>query len=99
MFLDLSSCLSFNLYCLNYDLFDFLIDRTRKVKIEIDFVKTGNLKYAESLNNQIIEIDKTINTLEKNSKGLREYLEKTEKENRILEGWYATELKIVLSIL
>ena len=64
--------------------FDFLVDRLRKVKIEIDFVKTGNLKYAESLNNQIIEIDKTINTLEKNSKELREYLENTENENRIL---------------
>lgn len=58
--------------------FILLLEKLSKVKIEVNFIKLANIKYAETLNKQLIEIDKTIETLEINSKKIREYLETTE---------------------
>ena len=58
--------------------FILLLEKFGKVKIEVEFIKSGNIEYAESLNKQFIEIDKTITTLKTNSKQLREYLENTD---------------------
>ena len=45
------------------------------MKIETDFIKTANTAYAESIDIQLGEIDKTILTLETNSKNLRDFFE------------------------
>ena len=58
--------------------FILLFEKFGKVKIEAEFIKSGNIEYAESLDKQFIEIDKTITTLKTNSKQLREYLENTD---------------------
>lgn len=55
--------------------FSSLIEKLRNVVLETDFIKSGNLEYAESLKKQYIEINKTIESLETNSIELRKYLE------------------------
>ena len=45
--------------------FILLLKKLRSVIIEVDFIKLGNVGYAESLDKQFIEIDNTIATLEK----------------------------------
>ncbi|MBP6024512.1 hypothetical protein [Ferruginibacter sp.] len=62
--------------------FILLLERLKTIKIEFDFIKSGNIIYSESLEMQIGEIDKTIGTLEINSKDLREYLEKSDSTSK-----------------
>jgi hypothetical protein len=51
-----------------------ILEKIKSIKIEIDFIKLGNTKYAESLDKQFFEIEKTIITLEEKSEALRDLL-------------------------